>query len=134
MCPLTHTSLLALGSAVVASFVFGFIWYGPLFGKTWAKLMGFNIEDCKDKKPPVSCLLLTILGTFFTTSVMAYLINISKPSCNFAEALYIWLGFYVPLLMGSVIWEQKPWKLFLLNAAYYLLNLQLIAAILTYVR
>jgi hypothetical protein len=133
ICPVTHASLLALISAVVASFVFGFLWYGPLFGKTWAGLMGFKMEDCKDKKPPVSALLLTLLGAAFTVFAMAYIINNYKPDCNFGAAFLIWLGFYVPLLFGSVTWEQRPWKLFALNAVYYFLNLQLIATILTFV-
>ena len=133
-CPITNESLLAIGTAVVASFVFGFVWYGPLFGKTWAGLMGIKMEDCKDKKPPLSAMLLTIGGTALTTFVMAYIINIYKPDCNFRAAFLVWLGFYVPLLLGSVTWEQRPWKLFALNAVYYFLNLQLIAAILTYLK
>jgi hypothetical protein len=132
MCPITHESKLAIVLAVLASFFFGYLWYGPLFGKTWAGLMGFKMTaECK--KPPVSSLLLTLLGTALTTFVLAYILGIYKPACNFGAALLIWLGFYVPLLFGSVTWERKPWKLFALNAAFYLLNLQLIAAILTYV-
>ena len=133
MCPITHESKLAIGLAVVASFIFGYLWYGPLFGKTWAGLMGFKMDESKCGKPPVSALLLTLLGTAFTTFAMAYILGIYKPCCNFGAALLIWLGFYVPLLFGTVAWEGKPWKLFALNAAFYLLNLQLIAAILTYV-
>ena len=96
--------------------------------------MGFNMEDCKGKKPPVSSLLLTLLGVFFTTIVMAYIINILKPCCNFGISLLIWLGFYVPVMINSLVWERKPWKLLVLNGAYYLLNLELIAAVLTFVR
>jgi hypothetical protein len=132
-CPITHASLLALITAIVASFIFGFLWYGPFFGKVWAGLMGFKMEDCKGKKPPLSAMLLTILGTAFTTFAMAYILNNYKPGCSCGAAFLIWFGFYVPLLFGTVTWEGKPWKLFALNAAYYFLNLQLIAAILTYI-
>jgi len=134
MCPFSHANYLVLGSAVVASFVFGFLWYGPIFGQTWAQLMGFKIEDCKDKKPKASALLLTILGTALTTFVLAYILFIYKPYCSYGAAFFVWLGFYVPLLLGSVTWEGKPWKLFGLNAVYNFLNLQLIAAILTFWR
>ena len=133
MCPITHESKLAIGLAVVASFIFGYLWYGPLFGKTWAGLMGFK-KTTECKKPPVSSLLLTLLGTALTAFVMAYILGIYKPCCNFGAALLIWFGFYVPLLLGTVTWEGKPWKLFALNGVFYLLNLELIAAILTYVR
>ena len=134
MCPITHVSHLTVLTAVVASFVFGYLWYGPLFGQTWAQLAGMKIEDCKGKKPPVGARVLTLLGTSSTTLVFGYLLHAAQPCCNVGLALAVWLGFYVPLLLGSVTWEGKPWKLFTLNAAFYLLNLQLISAILTYVK
>ena len=133
MCPITHGSLLAMGIAVFVSFMFGYVWFGPLFGKVWAELMGIKMDESKCGKPPVSSLILTLVGTVFTTMVLAYILTY-KPSCNFGAALFIWLGFYVPVQMGVVLWEGKPWKLFALNVSYYFLNLQLIAAILTYIR
>jgi hypothetical protein len=132
MCPLTHFHCLTLLTTVVASFIFGFLWYGPFFGKMWAELMGKKMEDCKGKKPPISALLLTLLGTFLTTMVMAYLLHYSKVGCTFGLATCVWLGFYVPLLLGTVTWEGKPWKLFILNGCFYYLNLQLIVGVLTF--
>ena len=129
MCPFTHTNYLAMVSAVVASFVFGYLWFGPLFGKTWAQLMGKKIEDCK---PKPWALALTLFGTVLTTFVLAYFMYIYKPYCAYGAAFFIWLGFYLPRLLGSVTWEGQPWKLFALNAAYYFLNLQLITAVLTF--
>jgi hypothetical protein len=134
ICPVTHESLLGLGTAVVASFAFGFVWYGPLFGKKWADLMGFKMDEKCTGKPPVSSLLLTLFGTLLTTIAMAYIINIYKPDCNFGAAFLVWLGFYIPLLLGTVTWERRPWNLFALNAIYYFLNLQLIATVLTFIR
>jgi hypothetical protein len=85
-------------------------------------------------KPKAWALPLTLLGTALTTFVMAYVLYIYKPYCTFGAAFFIWLGFYLPLLFGSVTWEGRPWKLFALNAAYYFFNLQLIAAILAFWR
>ena len=92
---------------MVASFIFGFLWYGPLFGKTWAGLMGFKTEGCEGK-PPVKALLVTFLGTAFTTFAMAYILGNYKPCCNFGAALLVWFGFYVPLLFSPIAWEGKP--------------------------
>jgi len=33
--------------ATIASFIFGFLWYGPLFGKQWMNLMGFTKKSIK---------------------------------------------------------------------------------------
>ena len=134
MCPITHASHLALLLSVVASFAFGFMWYGPVFGKVWAELMGKKMENCKGKKPPASAMLLTLFGTMLTVFAVAYIMGNTKFVCSSGGAFLIWMGFYLPLLFGTVTWEGRPWKLFALNAAYYLVNLQLIAAIVTYVR
>ncbi len=133
MCPITHFSFLALGTAVIASFVFGFLWYGPLFGKTWAQLMGKKPDECKGK-PHTSALILTFLGTFFTTFALAYLMHHTQINCPYGVGTWVWLGFYVPVLFSTVAWERRPWSLFALNAVFYFLNLQLIAAVLTFVR
>jgi hypothetical protein len=134
MCPITHTSYLELIVITIASFIFGFLWYGPLFGKTWMQLMGKKMEDCQGKKPPVSSMLLTLLGTFLTVWVLAFVLHRPENPCGALVALFAWMGYQIPILLGSVTWEDKPWKLFALNAAFYLLNLQLIATILTYWR
>jgi hypothetical protein len=45
-------------------------------------------------------------------------------------AFFIWLGFYAPTMMGAVLWEGKPWKLYLINIAHYLVALIIAACIL----
>jgi hypothetical protein len=136
----------AITAAVFASFVFGWLWYGPLFGKTWARLMGLS----PDVKPGSSVILrgmaLTLLGTFLTAYVLAHSTNVWRASVwgagvdqpahvyGFFSGFFTWLGFYVPMLLGQTAWERKSWTLFALNAAYHFLNLQVIAMILAYWR
>ena len=77
------------------------------------------------------------LGILTCVFLLGNLIRLANMVINKGVSLYavgkIFL-FYIPLLLGTVTWERKPWKLFALNAVYNLLNLQLIAAILTYVK
>ena len=134
MCPFIHANYLVLGSAIVASFLFGYLWYGPIFGKTWVALVGLAVKSAEHNKPKPWALPLTLLGTILTTFVLAYILSIYKPYCAYGAAFFIWAGFYLPLLTGSVTWEGKPWKLLFLNGAYNFLNLQLIAAILSFWR
>jgi hypothetical protein len=88
----------------------------------------------KDCKPKPEAILLTLLGVVLTTFILARLLYVYKPSSSFKLAFLIWLGFNIPILFSQVTWEGKPWKLFALNAAYYFLNLQLIAGILAFWR
>ena len=43
---------------------------------------------------------------------------------------WIWLGFIATVTLGGVLWEGKPWNLYLLNAAYWLVALLLTGGIL----
>lgn len=134
MCPITQFSFLAIGLAFVAAFFLGFIWYGPLFGKKWAQLAGVEMKEGGCNKPEPSAMVLTLLGTFLTVFSLAYLLGNGKFCCPMTVAFVVWLGFYLPLQLGSVAWERKPWQLLLLNASYSFISLQMVAAILTYVK
>lgn len=41
-----------------------------------------------------------------------------------------WLGFAAPLTLGAVLWDGKPWRLWFLNAGYWLVALLAMALIL----
>ena len=43
----------------------------------------------------------------------------------------MWLGFIAPVTLGSVLWEMKSWKLWILNNAYYLVVLVVMGLIFT---
>jgi len=49
-------------------------------------------------------------------------------------AIWTWLGFFLPLQMGRVAWEQKGWGLVAINASFDLTRLLVFAFILSYWR
>ncbi|MBS1914831.1 MAG: DUF1761 domain-containing protein [Bacteroidetes bacterium] len=129
----------ALVVAVLANFIFGAVWYMPLFGKAWAKEMGFSM----DQKPPASVMirgmLIGVIGGFLLAYVFAH--NIAAWACvkgmgetsamskMLMSAIFTWLGFYVPVDLNGIAWERKSWKLFFINTAYHLLSLVLVASV-----
>jgi hypothetical protein len=142
-----HINHVAVIIAVVANFVLGFLWYTPLFGKAWAKEMGFNM----DQKPPASAMIkgmvFMIIGNFLMAFVFAH--NIAawdptswglppspvSPAANaMMAATFTWLGFFVPIDLNTVSWEMKSWKLFFINTAYHYLSLILMAMILLHMK
>lgn len=133
--------------ATFAGFVFGGVWYGPLFGKKWAGLMGMDFS----KKPPAGvmkkALMLQAVGLFLTAYVLAHSIQVWMPSVwghesgtgpfyiyGFFGAFFTWLGFYVPMQLGKISWEMRPNKLFLINASHDFVNLLIMSMILAYWR
>lgn len=137
----------AIAVATVAAFLIGWIWYGPLFGKPWAKAMGIKMDKKPDPAVMMKAMGLQLLGLFLTTFVLAHTSQVWRASVwgisgqdgssmmyGCYAALFTWIGFYVPLQLGKISWEMKPWKLFFINAGHDLVTLWVIAQILTHWR
>jgi hypothetical protein len=43
---------------------------------------------------------------------------------------WVWIGFQATLLLGAVIWENMPWRLYAIHAGDALVKMLLMAAIL----
>jgi hypothetical protein len=137
---------LAIIAAVISSIAVGLLWYGPLFGSAWMKEMGVPA----DFKPAPALLkrsmLLMLVSALLTGVVLACAIELSRPLAPDAtdtapDAIYgltvalgAWIGFYVPMLLGGVAWENRSWKLFGINAGYHLAALLAAAMILAHWR
>ncbi len=138
-----HISMVAVLVAVVANFILGFLWYTPLFGKAWAKEHGI---DTTVSKPPSGAIakgmLFMVIGNFFMAYVFAHnmaawsyvpgMKEMSPMASILNASIFTWLGFYLPVDLGTVAWEKASWKLFGINTAYQLLTLGVAAVILTY--
>ena len=121
--------------AAVASFVFGWLWYGPLFGKTWEKLSGQKMSGDKSKMP--QSMASVFVGTLVTAYVLAAFLGLTASTTltgALTVAFWAWLGFQAPGALGVVLWEGKSLNLFFLNAAQKLLDLLVIAAVLSYLK
>jgi len=120
--------------SAVGSFAIGFLWFGPIFGKTWMKLMNFSLEQMEEgkKKGMVKPMLLSLISCFvtafifFTLAEATFIIGFSEALCL---AVLIWLGFSAPIFLNSVLWDGKSWKLFWLNSLHILATLVLSAFI-----
>lgn len=136
---------LAIAAAAASTIVIGFLWYGPLFGSAWMKEMGVSPDFKPDPALLKRAMLLMIAGAFLTALVLACGIEISRPVLSQAwpgggdappaifglcVALFAWAGFYVPMLLGGVAWENRSWKWFGINAGYHLVALLAAAMIL----
>jgi hypothetical protein len=136
-----HISITAILVAVVANFILGFLWYTPLFGKAWAKEMGFDTSI----KPPGSELAKGMIFMVIGNFLMAYVFAHNMAAWTFVpgmkefppiatilnSTIFTWLGFYVPVDIGAVTWEKKSWKLFFINTGYHFMMLLVAATILT---
>lgn len=132
---------LAVVVATVANFFFGFLWYTPLFGKAWAKELGINVTG----PPPAGALakgmIMNVIGNFLMAYVFAHnnmawgfvpgMAEASKVSIILSSGIFTWLGFYLPVDLNTVAWEQRSWKFFFINTTYHLGTTLIAATILT---
>lgn len=120
--------------AAIASMAVGALWYGPVFGKLWIKLSRMTDKQLAEskKKGMGKSYALAFIGTLVTAGVLAYLaglLGIASATAGAIFGFWAWLGFVIPLQLGGVLWEQKPWSLFLLGAAHELVNFLMVGAI-----
>lgn len=133
---------LAIFLAVIASQVIGFLWYSPkLFGDAWIKLNGWKKSEIE--KAQKQGMLKNILVYFVALLVMGYVFShfaggwyensdMSGVSVGLQTAFWIWLGFQATNMLGSVLWDRKPFKLYLINTSHQLVQLLAMGAIIGY--
>jgi hypothetical protein len=123
--------------AAVASFVIGMTWYSPaVFGKQWMKLSGITKAQMKKSQKNKKKMMHSMIGSFIANVVMAYVLSVFAAfagAVTFVSGLvvgfWLWLGLVATILIGSVFWEQKPWGLYFLNAAHWLVVVALMSGI-----
>lgn len=123
-----QVNLVAVLVAALTHNVIGFIWYSPLlFQKLWMQLDGITEFKMTAKDG-----LLSIVISLTTAYVLAIFVKMGEQTIMTGAkiGLLAGLGFIVTLLFGDVVFSKKPVKLFLLRAAYNLIALAVMGAIL----
>jgi hypothetical protein len=119
-----------IGGAIFL-FVMGMIWYGPLFGKTWGRLMGAEHiskeEMAKLQKEMMPMYAVQVLLGLVTSYVMYTFVHMS--GLGVAMGFWIWLGFAMPMAAGAMWDSKKGDKMtkFLIIAGYQLITLLVLA-------
>ncbi|MDO8593926.1 MAG: DUF1761 domain-containing protein [bacterium] len=137
--PVVTINYLAVLLCAIASMVLGSLWYGPLFGKQWVALAGITPEQMERGKRAGMWNLyaLALIGALVMAHVLAFSLAFASSYFN-ATGVFVglmagfwnWLGFIAPVTLGSVLWEGKSWKLWILNNAYQLVLLLIMGVIL----
>ncbi len=132
-----QTHVLAILVAIVATYVIGFIWHGPLFGKQWMKLN--HMPPPKKNEMKFSMMLPGLSANFVMVFAQAAILGrtfeiLALPSV--VDALLIATIIAVPFTSLSIVntnaWLGKPAKLTVLDVGHYLLGIWAVAAVLFY--
>jgi hypothetical protein len=118
----------AIASGAVLSMIVGGIWYGPVFGKKWMEIIGFDPSDSearkKMQKSAGPLYFVQFLLTLFQVLVLAHLVADTDRAGGLERSLWIWAAFVIPTLAGAVMWTSDAgrlkWSRFLIQGGYQL--------------
>ncbi len=133
--PIADINYLAVLIAAVVSFAIGAFWYSPAgFGKQWAAMMGITFDKSPEKKKAANkAMAIAFVGTLVMAYVLAHFVDYVEATtfgAGIVLGFWLWLGFLATSALGSVLWEGKPVKLYLINASYQLVNVAIMGGIL----
>ncbi len=130
-----QTHLTGVLLAVVASFVVGFLWHGPLFGRQWMKYN--NIAQPKKEDMKFSMMIPGICASLAMAFVQAAVMGrtfeiLLLPSIAHALiiAVILWLPFTALTIVNEYTWAGKPAGHMAFDALYNLASMFAIAAVL----
>jgi Protein of unknown function (DUF1761) len=124
----------AVTVASVVAFVMGGLWYSPLlFGKAWVKLRGMKTAQAAgtQMRPP-EILAEFIRGLVVAVVLAGFVVHLGV--VNLVGAIYlglaVWIGFQATSIVGSVIHEHYPVKLYAIHTGDALTKTLVMAVIL----
>lgn len=125
---------LAILVAGVVNMVVGAIWYSPgVFGTIWAKEIGMKPDAKMGGDEMGKAYGLTFIGALVMALVTSVIIHYSgavTATDGIMIGLWLWLGFALVLPLNDVVFGKKTWKLYFLNAMYYVIILVINGALL----
>ena len=131
---MAHMNYWAVLVAAVTVFVLGWLWYSPLlFFKPWMRLRGMDpVAAMAGAKMPGGKLLIELgrcLVLAYAIARFVALLGVSSWLGAVHLGLFLWIGFPVIVLTGSVLWENIPWKVAAIHAGDWLVKMLVIPII-----
>ena len=126
----------ALLIGIVVNFIVGMLWYGPIFGKAWMKLVGLTEEQIQSGGNNL-LYVFSLLSAFFSTYVLAILLNLADVQTVPAAigiGLLMWFGFFFMPLANHSMYESRPAKLVLINGFYSFTTVLIVSIVLQVAR
>ncbi len=115
---------LAIIVAGILAMVLGALWFGPLFGNLWMKIIGINAKDKKAREEMQKSAGPLYFIQFLLTLLQIGILYYTLDSLPFGSALkftaLIYIGFIIPILAANAMWNNDSakvsWSRFLIQA------------------
>lgn len=128
-----QSNILAILVAVIASFVVGFIWHGPLFGKKWMEYNNMKKPDTVKFSDMVPGIVASVVMAFVQAAILGRAFELVSLT-GIGQALLIGAIISIPFtglaIVNHYAWEGKKPGHMLLDGSYNLASTLAIAAVL----
>lgn len=134
--PDVHINWLAIIVATVAAMIIGWLWYGPLFGKQWMKLVKLTKKDTEKawKTPMMVMLVMAFLQALIVKHFIIYVgyfyQDMSDLSVGVLTGFWLFAGIALPLVLSSNMFARRHINLSYIEAGNQFVTLITIGAIL----
>lgn len=122
---------IAVIAAAVVSMIMGSLWFSPiLFQKPWVA-MRVDKQPMSGVASPM-LYVITAVGAFVSAITLDWLISLAGARTLAGGAiigLYAGLGFVAPAILSDNLFNERPFKLYLIVAGFPVVSLLLMGAI-----
>jgi hypothetical protein len=122
--------------AALVHYILGGLWYSPLlFGNKFVQIINWPPDKLAEieRQSHVKELAIALVTSLVLVYILAHFVQYTKATTAMAgiqTAFWLWLGFIVTTQLATVIFEQRPLGLYLLNIGYQFVGCALAGAIL----
>ena len=128
------SSFFVIFAAGMSAVLIGWVWYLPaVFGSAWMRMANMSPEMAERGKKRMP--LMAFFG-LLAAMVVAYVMSYVSFAWGFYDwigalelGFWCWVGFVAPTMLGQVLWEQKPFKYYLIVVLYWLVAMLVMAQI-----
>jgi len=118
--------------AAIIRIIVGGLWFSPFaFAEPWRRIVGLIPEQMKAGMP--KAIAADVVGSLLMAWVLAHAVVYAGAASlgqGAAVGFFNWLGFVAVIQFTSVLYEQRPLKLFGVQSGFNLASLLLMGALL----
>jgi hypothetical protein len=130
-----HVNWVAVIGAAVAGFAINAIWYGPVFGARWARLIGVD-PNAAGGAPLAPILAVNFVMNVLGATALAVLVTPfagDAATAAFVAGL-VWVGSGLVLKLNDLTFARRPVGLFYIDSIGHLITLVVMAVIVSVFR
>lgn len=121
---------LAVLVAAVINMVIGFLWYGPLFGETWLRMIGKTADEIEDNPAIYVLTTVTALIAAYTLAVIIGAMGAGTLVTGALVGAFVWIGLGATATLVYTLFEGPPTSVWALFGGYMLVVFVLQGALL----